>query len=200
MPHLKRLSGYFLSFAGWSAVFALLYHLGADFYANMLVIIAEMLTNNVLPVSMQTHPNGFVVFSPEARGPMGVPYRLYLIGLNVIFAPALVLTTFGVSTTGAVRALIAILIVILLQAIQVVFIVLFSASHPDNALFSLDYSDFTVAAIAWTSTFMDRMGYALFPFLAWAIVSSDLIRRRPDASPTRSDASEPTNASNAGAD
>ena len=177
MLHPKKLSGYFLSFIAWSAVFAVLYHLGADVYANVLVVTAETLTNLVLPVTIHPNPNGFVVFSSEASAPMGVPYRLYLIGLNVIFAPALVLTTLGANESGAVRALLAVLIVLLLQAIEVVSIVLFSASHPDNTLFSLGFSATTVQSIAWVYKFLDRMAYALFPFIAWAIVASDLLRR-----------------------
>jgi hypothetical protein len=170
---LNRLSKYLLQFLGWSAAFAVVYHFTADFYAGVLLSGADRLTDVVLPVTLRLHPNGFVAVSPEATGPMGMPYRLYLIGLNVVFAPALVLTTLGLNRQGVVRALLAVAIVMVLHTLQVVSIVLFSASHPDNVLFNLGYADLTVAVIAWIYKFMDRMGYALIPFMAWAVVCSD---------------------------
>jgi hypothetical protein len=98
---------------------------------------------------------------------------LYLIGLNVIFAPALVLTSIGANIQGVIRAGVAVLIVMLFQTIQVVAIVLFSATHPDNQLFNLHYSDALVASFAAVYFFLDRMGYALIPFTAWAIACAD---------------------------
>lgn len=177
----KRVSRYLLAFVGWSLLVFGLYHLGADVYARTLLVAADAVTDVFVPVTLGFHPNGVVILSPEASAPMGTPYRLYLIGLNVIFAPALVLTTFGLTTQGAVRSLLAIAIVMALQAIQVALIVLFTVTHPDNELFELGFSRASVAVIDWSYTFFDRMGYALLPFIAWALVSFDRLTWAMDA-------------------
>jgi hypothetical protein len=168
---------YFFRFIAWSLLFALVYFLVFDYYESLVVRVAEVFTDIAVPVTIQPHPKGLVITSPKARQPMGAPYSLYLIGLNVIFAPALVMTTVGLTLGGALRSVTAVSIMLILHAINVMLVVLFYVSHPDNPSIVLGFSEPTVATIGWIYRFFDRMGYALFPFLAWAIVCPDVIAR-----------------------
>ncbi len=182
-----KLRRYFFRFVGWSLLCALVYFLIFDYYASLVVRVADVLTDAVIPITIQPHPRGLVITSPNARQPIGIPYSLYLIGLNAIFAPALVLTTAGLTLGGAMRAVAAVLIMLILHAINVMLIVMFYVSHPDNTSIVLGFSEPTVATIGWVYRFFDRMGYTLFPFLAWAIVCPDVIARlvsTRDRSPT----------------
>jgi hypothetical protein len=175
MPQAAPLSMLILRFAGLSLGFAALYALGTDYYAQLVVNTADLLTSLVLPVTIETHPHGFVVYSPEAKQPMGVPYRLTVIGLNIIFAPALVLTTLGVSLSAVARTLISLLVMVFLHGVEVTSIILYQASHPDNAAFALHFSDAALTVVQFFYRFLDRMAYALFPFLAWAIACPETI-------------------------
>ncbi len=172
-----KFSQYILRFAGWSVFFVVIYYLAFDDYAAVVVQLAEVLTDLVVPVSIQIQPRGLVVYSPAASHPMGVPYSLYQIGLNVVFAPALVLATTGMTVSGAIRSVAAILVMIVFHSTEVWSIVLFHISHPDNAAIALGFADSTISTIAWFYRFLDRMAYAFFPFLAWVITSGDLIAR-----------------------
>jgi hypothetical protein len=172
-----KFSRYLIRFAGWSFFFVVIYYLAFDDYAAIVVQLAEVLTDLIVPVSIQIQPRGLVVYSPEARHPMGVPYSLYQIGLNAAFAPALVLATTGMTTSGAIRSVAAISIMIMLHSVEVWSIVLFHISHPENTAIALGFADSTVSAIAWFYRFLDRMAYAFFPFLAWVVTSGDLIAR-----------------------
>jgi hypothetical protein len=173
MSALKRLSGYLLRFAGWSLLFALLYSLVTRDYMRLIVFLADVLTNLVVPVTMQAAYPGLVINSPLATSAIGAPYSLTGIGLNLIFAPALVLATVGLSKEAPWRVLVAILIMMGLHAIQITSIAMFYLSHPDNASIALGYSESTVTALGWAYRFIDRMSYALFPFVAWALVCLD---------------------------
>jgi hypothetical protein len=172
-----KISQYLLRFAGWSVFFVVIYHIAFDDYAAVVVQLADVLTDLIVPVSIQSELRGLVVYSPEASHPMGVPYSLYQIGLNAIFAPALVLATTGMTTSGAIRSVAAILVMILLHSVEVWSIVLFHISHPENTAIALGLADSTVSTIAWFYRFLDRMAYAFFPFLAWIITSGDVIAR-----------------------
>lgn len=172
-----KLRRYFFRFIGWSLLFALVYFLVFHYYASLVVRVADVVTDVVIPITIQPHPKGLVITSPKALQPIGVPYSLYLIGLNAIFAPALVLTTTGLTLGGALRSVAAVLIMLILHVINIMLIVMFYVSHPDNASIVLGFSEPMVATIGWVYRFFDRMGYALFPFLAWAIVCPDVIAR-----------------------
>jgi len=171
----KKLSHLLAAFVGWVGLFAIVYHVGSAQYASVMVWLAERFADLLVAVSMRPHPQGLVVLAAEARQPIGVPYSLYQIGLNAIFAPALVLVTVGVSASGLLRTVAAILIVLLLQAFEVVSIVLFHLSHPDNLAINLGWPEATVSLIGWVYRFIDRMAYAFFPFFAWFVVCLDVL-------------------------
>jgi hypothetical protein len=171
----KRLGAYLLTFVGWSLVFSIVYYFAADVYAVLVVSLGEWMTNLLVPINLETASRGFVLTTPEAREPMGVPYSLSLIGLNSIFAPALVMTTVGVNFGGVLRAGLSLVIMAALHAMEVMSIVLFHISHPENTAIALGYSDAMVSLIQWFYRFIDRMSYALFPFLAWALACPDVI-------------------------
>lgn len=170
-----RLGLSLLRFSGWSLFFALVYSMTADYYAEMVVAIADWFTSFFVPISLETNPRGLVATSPDASYPMGIPYSLRLIGLNAIFAPALALATIGASLRGILRACFALFIMALFHGVEVSSIVLFHVSHPDNTAISLGYPDAIVSSIQWTYRFLDRMSYALFPFLAWAIACPEVV-------------------------
>ncbi|MGB5736755.1 MAG: hypothetical protein WBM40_20180 [Thiohalocapsa sp.] len=170
-----QLKPYLLRFVGWSLFFAVIYAAIANDYAAAVVRMADLFTNVFTPVTLDPNPRGLVANSPSAKYPMGIPYTLTVIGLNAIFAPALVLTTVRSAVSGALRAALSMIIMVILHAGEVTLIILFHLSHPDNAAVSLGYSDTVVSSIQWVYRFIDRMSYALFPFLAWAIACPDVI-------------------------
>lgn len=170
-----RLKALTFVFLGWTVVFAGLYYWGSDVYIRLVLAAADVLTDTIIPVTLQSHPKGIVVLSPAAQQPMGMPYSMFLTCLNAIFAPALVLTTVGVAWGGIFRASLAILVMLGLHSINASTIVLFHVSHPENPLFDLNLSHQATAVFAWTYQFFDRMAYAFFPLLAWAIVCPDVI-------------------------
>jgi len=175
MLQSTRLGAYLLRFAGWSLVLSVVYYLAADVYAVLVVSLGEWMTNLLVPITLNAASRGLILTTPEASAPMGVPYSLALVGLNSVFAPALVLTTVGASFSGALRAGLSLVIMVVFHATEVTSIVLFHISHPENTAISLGYADAMVALIQWVYRFIDRMSYALFPFLAWALACPDVI-------------------------
>lgn len=166
---VKLILGFLARLLGWTLVFAALYYWFAPFYMGAVLALADLWVDAVFPLSLMAHPHGIVVMSATAPEPMGLPYRLDAIGLNLIFAPALVLATLGAHWSALPRAAAAILIMLLLHSLQILLILLFYLIHPDNTLMSVAPPPAAAAAIRWSYSLLDRMGYALFPFLAWAI-------------------------------
>lgn len=178
MPsRFKSISLFLVKLVGWTLVFAGVYYLTAAVYARMVLTIANLLANLALPLKILPYQQVMVVISPQASGPIGIPYELAKIGLSAIFAPALVLATVGFSISGILRALAALVIMILLGALEISSIVFFYLSHPANTAISLGLSDGITHAIGLLYRFFDRMSYALFPFLAWFLTCSDVIAK-----------------------
>jgi hypothetical protein len=132
---------------GWALVFGALYVLAFPVYRAAVLAVAELLIRPLAIVSLAPHEAGLVVASPQASAPMGVPYDLFSIGLNVVFAPALVLALMPLSFGALARALGAVGIMIALHGLQVGSIVAYYVAHPDNTLFALGLSSQAVAGV-----------------------------------------------------
>lgn len=161
----------------WALVFAALYVAAFPVYRSGVLAIAELLIRPLATVSLAPHEAGLVVASPQASVPMGVPYDLFSIGLNVVFAPALVLALMPLSFGALARALGAIGIMIALHGLQVGSIVAYYVAHPDNSLFALGLSSQAVGGVEAVYRFLDKMSYALFPLVAWGLICPDVLAR-----------------------
>jgi hypothetical protein len=163
-------------FVLWTGLFVLLYIEANQEYLTAVIAVADSVTRAAFDLNLNLHPNGLVITGAGVAEPLGLPYNFRTIGLNVVFAPALVLATLGASIAGAIRAAIAILLMIVLHAAQTLSIVLVYAVHPDTSGLDLGFASAAFAtSVTWVYQFIDRMSYALFPFLVWAVLCPDAI-------------------------
>lgn len=162
-------------FVVWSLAFAILYHEAFGAYEGLVLQLTGYTARLFVPLSLAPHPQGVVVSIQGVEQPFGMPYDFFAIGINVIFAPALVLATYGTTISGGVRALGSILIMIAFHVVEMLSIVLFYLSNPENPMFSLGWGAAATTAAYWLYEFLDTMSYALFPFLAWMLVCPDVL-------------------------
>lgn len=114
---------------------------------------------------------GFSVTYPGIPAPLPFRYNLYSITLNLIFVPALVLATsrhwrwLGLQLLGAVMVMMG------LHALQLASIMLMHLTSQPNPLLSQQTMAHFAGSAQWLYGLLDKMGYTLFPFLAWILVS-----------------------------
>lgn len=119
---------------------------------------------------------GILVTSSAFKGAMAFKFDLFSICLNVVFAPALVIMTTGLRGWGWLRVIVAVLIMMLLHAAEVVVTLLRFLTENSNPLILAASAAFAGFA-KWLYSFFDKMGYTLFPFLAWLIVCAGELAR-----------------------
>ncbi len=112
---------------------------------------------------------GILVTSSALKGVMVFNFDLFTICLNVIFAPALVVMTAGWRGWAWLRVAAAVLIMLLLHSTEVTVTLLRFLTENSNPLIP-SASPSAAAFAKWLYSFLDKMGYTLFPFLAWLIV------------------------------
>lgn len=139
---------------------------------------------------------GILLASPAFRGLMQFRYDLFSIGLNLIFAPALVIMTVGWKGRSWIRIAASIVVMLFLHACEVTVTFLRFLTEHGNPLIPMASSAYAAAA-KWIYTFFDKMGYTLFPFIAWLVVcagtlsqglmqpvyresGSEAVRRKPE--------------------
>ncbi len=168
-----------LRLLGWVLAFAVLYYLWFPLYSKLFLWLAEPLLNAVLlqPVELAAPPTGKGFEVLVAEGALPFRFDLFSIALNLVFAPALVMTTVGFTTSGIVRSLAAIALMALFHALHVDIIVLhfLAQGHP---LFPQGVSPWVTSLIHWSYKFADKVANGFFPFLAWVIVCFDVLYQR----------------------
>lgn len=144
-----------------------------------------------------TPQKGILLASTAFRGFMAFQYDIFSIGLNVIFAPALVTMTLGWRGWAWSRILASVAIMLLFHASEVTVTFLRFLTENSNPLIPTASSAFTAAA-KWVYTFFDKMGYTLFPFVAWLVVCAGALARgfkEPKRPATNQDAPDQSTAS-----
>jgi hypothetical protein len=168
----RRLSGYLIKFLLWSGACYGLYYLLFPFYQALVLGGAELVMDltfrdiGLKPIE----GGGFLLGDPLSRHVAPIGFNLFLIGLNLIFAPALVLTTLGATASGVLRAFAAVAIMALLHIAQVVSILYFFLTHARNTMIPTDFSPFVMQAAPAIYTFFDKMAEAMFPFTVWLLL------------------------------
>jgi hypothetical protein len=166
---------YLLAFLIWLGLATVVFYLGFTYYAQAILFLAEQTINLVTPIGVDLVYNervGIALTYPGIAQPMVFRTNLFSIALNWIFAPALVLTTNTFSFSGKVltRLLGAIVIMWVLHGLHVALILLHFLTQASNPLIPPDFSTLLASFIHWLYVFIDKMGYTLFPFIAWLSV------------------------------
>ena len=169
------ISQYLLAFLLWLGISLAVFYLGFKFYAQAVLFLAEYILGWIAPVSVDLEyvsRLGITLSYPGIAQPMVFRANLFSITLNWIFAPALVLTTVTFSFLGlAVQRVVgAVLIMLVLHTLHVDLILLHFLTSASNPLIPPGFSPFWAGAIHWLYFFVDKMGYTLFPFIAWFAV------------------------------
>ena len=184
MAERERFSSYLINFFLWLALFALLHYTFFPTYAGLLVTLTERALEFIhgsADFQLGVVPNpegvfggkGFALLAQGLPRPFLYPHNLYSVTLNFIFVPALVLTTLGTAFSAWVKALIAAALMLLLHTLHVLTIVLYfplTQAPIPNPVISAEFPAWLAAFVRWNYGFTDKMGYTLFPFLAWVSV------------------------------
>ena len=120
--------------------------------------------------------NSFSLGYPGAPEPMVFAFDLYVLFMNVIFVPALVVTTLGLTWRALGRSSVALAIMVVLHSFHVTVIVLHFLTQTPNPV--IHYAPPLLASLSdWTYKLADKMGFTLFPFVAWiSVCALDLIQ------------------------
>jgi len=166
---------YLLAFLVWLGLSTAVFYLGFAYYAQAILLLAEQILGLFTPVSVDldyANRVGISLTYPGIAQPMVFRTNLFSIALNWIFAPALVLTisTFAFSGKAVMRLLGALLIMWILHGFHVALILLHFLTQAANPLIPPDFSPLLASFIHWLYAFIDKMGYTLFPFIAWLSV------------------------------
>jgi hypothetical protein len=148
-------------------------------YLNLVLYIARVAINIVFPSIDLT----LVTVGEVALITLGVQvgsahnvilsYDLFFIGLTGLFAPALVLATWGINAQGIVRGVLAIGFLILLQGFQITIFVLDFMREQTNTFIAVEFPDLISGIIEKTRNFMgSQFGSAMVPFLVWVSLSA----------------------------
>jgi hypothetical protein len=109
-------------------------------------------------------------------------FDLYVLFMNVIFVPALVITTLGVTWRAVERTSVALIIMVLLHTFHVTVIVLHFLTQAPNPV--IHYAPQPLITFSdWTYKLADKMGFTLFPFVAWVSVCALDLVQLPSSQP-----------------
>ena len=161
------------AFCLWLLLFGLLYYVFAPTYIRLLLSFSNLGLDIFIhgQASLFYVPDkGLALAHAKLPGPLGFRYDIYSITLNVIFAPALVMTTLTPSKRAWLLVAVALLIMLFLQAYQLITIVLHFLVDNDVTATIVKVADRFKSFVHWNYTFTDKMSYTLFPFIAWFAV------------------------------
>ena len=166
---------YLMAFLLWLGISTVVFYLGFSYYAQAVLFLAEQFIGLATPIGVNldyANRVGITLAYPGIPQPMIFRTNLFSITLNWIFAPALVLSTVTFSLKGraTLRVLGALLIMWVLHAVHVTLILLHFLTQATNPLIPPDFSPLLASFIDWLYVFVDKMGYTLFPFIAWLVV------------------------------
>lgn len=170
-----RIKYYLLAFIAWLAVATAVFYFGYPYYAEAVLFLSERMLGLFTPVSVNLDSlkrMGIALSYPGIQQPMMFRSNLFSVTLNWIFVPALVLTTLMYTTKVRIitRLLSALVLLWVLHAFHVTLILLHFLTGAPNPLIPPDFSSALTSSINWLYSFIDKMGYTLFPFLAWFAV------------------------------
>ena len=169
------ISRYLFLFCIWLAVSAALFYFFSDQYGVIVLVLSEFVLGFITTVDVNLDhiaSIGITLTYPGIPQPMAFRFELFSVTLNLIFAIALVLTTLsGVELRYAVGKIVAALaLMLLLHTYHVVMIILNFLTATPNPLIAPDFPRWLAVFIHWNYAFADKMGYTLFPFVAWFAV------------------------------
>ncbi|MCB1813378.1 MAG: hypothetical protein KDK04_16910 [Candidatus Competibacteraceae bacterium] len=172
---------YLLAFVLWLGISTGVFYLIFPYYAQAILFLAGHLLSLITPTGVDlayVDRVGITLTYPGIPQAMVFRTNLFSIALNWIFAPALVLTTVTFSFKGqaAVRVVNALLIMLVLHTLHVTLILLYFLTQATNPLIPPDFPAILSGFIHWLYVFIDKMGYTLFPFIAWlAVCFKDIV-------------------------
>lgn len=178
-PRTALVRRYLFAFTGWLILFAALYLVLFPFYAKAVLWLSAKLLGAFTTTEVRLFAvpgKGIALSYAGGLNPMGFRFDLFSIALNLMFAPALVMTTLRISLRAAGLAALSIGIMAGLHALHVAIIVLHFLTQGTNPLIPENFPAGFAMAIHWSYTFVDKMGYTLFPFIAWfAVCAADVL-------------------------
>jgi hypothetical protein len=157
----------------WLALSVLVYLGIARWYGDVVLLLSEWLLRPWLtvPVTLTQVPGmGITLSYPGIRQPLGFRFDLQSITLNLIFVPPLVLTTVAAVAgwrSTLLRLLQALLVVLFLHAAHMTVLMMHFLTQSPNPLVAPGFPDTLAAFFHQAYRFADKMGYTLFPFIAW---------------------------------
>lgn len=176
----KRAISAFYKLAVFSVTLILavyVYYLFFPVYGRTVLTLTGLLLGTLTEspaIVSYAEQKGILVMSPAFEGVMMFKFDLFSICLNVIFAPALVVMTVGWKGWGWLRVCAAVLIMLLLHTSELVVTLLRFLTESSNPLIPSASAGFAAFA-KWLYSFLDKMGYTLFPFLAWLVVCANAL-------------------------
>ena len=148
-------------------------------YLNLVLYIARVAINIAFPsidLTLVTLVEGALITLGVLVGSAHhiiLSYDLFFIGLTGLFAPALVLATWGVNAQGIVRCVLAIGLLVLLQGFQITIFVLDFMREQTNTFIAVEFPDLIKSIIETTRNFMgSQFSSVLIPFLVWVALSA----------------------------
>lgn len=187
----RLVRGFLLRLLAWSLVAGAAYVALLPHYQALVIWLAEGVLQIVHPVEIQTAQKGLIFQLAGIAQEVGLPYRLASIGVNVVFAVALVLATVGIGVSGLLRTAAAILLMAALHALQVASILLAFLVSDQNTTIAVEVAPAAATTVNALYKFLDKMGYAFMPLLVWFAVCIDYLGRYLARSRTSADAASP---------
>lgn len=183
-PQTPSVKQFFLALLISLAVSSALYFSFFSFYITPVLTVAESLVNLFFPsirLSALYSPTSLekslgVMIGGLTR--LTVPCNLFVLVTNVIFAPSLVLATWGFTRSGLWRALAAVAIMIAWHALTVMIFVLDFLNNPQHAFFPAQFSALVIEFIQVMRHFLvTQFSYVLPPFLIWVLLCFEPLSR-----------------------
>ena len=170
MATKRPLNRHLLIFAVGSLICAALFYGLFHAYAKAVLLLSSSVLElfSAGTVQLQNVPGrGFSLLYAHDRQPLLFAFDLFVLFLNLIFAPALVVTTIGLTPRGIRLALVAVAMMAALHVFHIVVLVLHFLSPTPNPVIR-DLSPTLGSFSHWAYELADKMGYTLFPFVVWA--------------------------------
>lgn len=157
---------------------SILYGIFFSAYINAALSITQFVVNQVFAsitlVLLPLNENLLYGLGIEigASQKIVLTYDLFFVGLNMIFATALVLATWGVTRSGIIRSIAAIGIMMLLHSLKILFYVLHFLLDQHNTFIPAAFPTWAAVIIQHMRDFLgSQFSYPLFPFLTWLVLS-----------------------------
>lgn len=180
-PFVKR---FVLAFLISLTVSGAFYFAFFSYYITPVLAAAESLVNLLFPsirLTVLSSPTSLEKNLGVIIGAMiqlAVPCNLFVLVTNVIFAPSLVLATFGFTRKGFGRALAAIVIMIVVHALTIMIFVLDVINNQHGAYLPAPFPEPVVGFIQVVKHFLvTQFSYVLPPFLIWILLCFEPLSR-----------------------